>query len=222
MPQRTVLNITIAAATTNGIGASQTPAGAGNLTLAGSLTSGGTYTALDAAHQITIVTGADESAHSFTITGTDADGLAQTETMTGPNNTTGTSVNYYKTVTQISTNGAAGAALTVGTKSSIQTPTIQVNTRTSSVQITNAVIVTGTINYTLASTYDRIMNTPDINGQVTLYSQKATYINDPTIVTKTASYAALLATPAVAEKLTVNSYTSTPTIRWTIVEGYEQ
>ena len=64
--------------------------------LNGTLASGGTVT-LDVATQVTFTSASDYSLHGLTITGTDQDGAAQTELITGPNNTTVYSTKFYKT-----------------------------------------------------------------------------------------------------------------------------
>lgn len=97
----------------DGVCQSQTPSGAGNLTINGAQASGG-VASFTAARQITIASSSNISNRTFTITGTDAAGNVQVETITGPNNTTVTTTGYFKTVTQIAISGAAAGALTVG------------------------------------------------------------------------------------------------------------
>ena len=97
----------------DGVCTSQTPASAGNLTINGAQASGG-VASFTAARQITIASSSDISNRTFTITGTDAAGNAQVETITGPNNATVTTTGYFKTITQIAISGAAAGALTVG------------------------------------------------------------------------------------------------------------
>jgi flagellar hook-associated protein 2 len=63
---------------------------------------------------LTIASSNDLSSISFTITGTDIDGTALTEVITGPSaNGSVTSANIFKTVTQIASNGAA-AGVNIG------------------------------------------------------------------------------------------------------------
>lgn len=97
----------------DGVCTSQTPASAGNLTINGAQASGG-VASFTAARQITIASSSNISNRTFTITGTDAAGNAQVETITGPNNATVTTTSYFKTITQIAISGAAAGALTVG------------------------------------------------------------------------------------------------------------
>lgn len=99
------------AAVTNSVATSQTPAGAGNLTLTASTVTFGS----SAAQKITITSTSDISNRTFEITGTDVYGNALVETgLTGPNNGTVTSSLYFKSVTQIAISGAAAGALTAG------------------------------------------------------------------------------------------------------------
>ena len=64
--------------------------------------------------RVTITSSNDLSAVTFTITGTDIDGNALTENISGPASTTITTTNTFRTVTQISTNAAA-SSVEVGT-----------------------------------------------------------------------------------------------------------
>lgn len=81
--------------------------------LNGTLASGGTVT-LDVATQVTFTSASDYSLHGLTITGTDQDGAAQTELITGPNNTTVYSTKFYKTITSIQSTSPIGVNITVG------------------------------------------------------------------------------------------------------------
>ena len=102
------------AADTDGICASQTSgATAANLTINGAKASGGVAT-LDSARQITLITSANLSDKTFTVTGTDANGDTITESLTGPNNETVTTTKHFKTVTQIAFTAGTSGAMTVG------------------------------------------------------------------------------------------------------------
>jgi len=98
---------------TDAVCLSQTPSGAGNLTLNGVRVSGGA--AIFAGQRAVVITSsANLSARTLTITGTDGRGDALIETVTGPNGTTIRSKGLFATVTQIAIDAAAGGALTVG------------------------------------------------------------------------------------------------------------
>ena len=121
------------AADTDGICASQTTSAAANLTLNGALTAtingnsvyapsvSGTAATADGAwaRKIGITSDGNDSGITFTITGTDVNGKALSETVTGPNSTTVYSTNStaanFKTVTKIATSAATTGNITVGT-----------------------------------------------------------------------------------------------------------
>jgi hypothetical protein len=102
------------AADADGVCQSQTPAAGGvqNLTINGALSSGGVATFV-AARFITIASASDDSARTFTVTGTDVNGRVQTEVIAGPA-TTVTGTKYFRTVTQVSVDGNTAGAITVG------------------------------------------------------------------------------------------------------------
>ena len=99
---------------TDGLVDAETIGGAGDLTIDGSQ-SGAASSGLNSF--LTINSSNDLSSISFTITGTDIDGNALSETITGPSSSgTVTSTNIFKTVTRIQTDGSA-SSVNVGTKS---------------------------------------------------------------------------------------------------------
>ena len=63
---------------------------------------------------ITLYSSADNSGNTFTITGTDGNGDAQTEDLTGPNAGTVNSANKYLTITSIVSDGAIATDIQAG------------------------------------------------------------------------------------------------------------
>tara|TARA_Y100000114_G_C11759874_1_gene328939 strand:- start:2099 stop:2701 length:603 start_codon:yes stop_codon:yes gene_type:complete len=100
----------IAASTTSVAGA-QTLGGAGNMTLAGTAS---TFNGTNTASLVTFTSTGNISGVTFTVTGTDVNGDAQTEAVTGPNNTTVFSSKFFLTVTQIAASGAVGTNTSAG------------------------------------------------------------------------------------------------------------
>lgn len=144
----------------DGICQSQTPAAGGeqSLTLNGVLVSGGVYTAGDGANvgrQISITSGGNDSGRTFTVTGTDADGQSQTESINGPNATTVESSQYWGTVTAVTVDDDTAGAITVGTVDQLATKTIMLN-RHSDDGAHVQYDITGTISLTSQVTFDRI------------------------------------------------------------------
>lgn len=113
------ITISPVAADPDGIAQSQTPGAAGNLTINGALASGGVATIPQPAH-VTIASAGNDSARTFTVTGTDRYGNAITESITGPNATTVTGTKNFATVTQVAIDAAAAGAITVGNAASLE------------------------------------------------------------------------------------------------------
>jgi len=99
------------------ISQSQTPSGAGNLTINGAKASGGVAT-FNSARQVTITSAGDDQARTFTITGTDVNGFTFTEAVTGADTAAATSTKHFKTVTQIAVDDATAGAVTAGMNTS--------------------------------------------------------------------------------------------------------
>jgi VCBS repeat-containing protein len=99
------------------ISQSQTPSGAGNLTINGAKASGGVAT-FNSARQVTITSAGDDQARTFIITGTDVNGFTITEAVTGVDTAAATSTKHFKTVTQIAVDDATDGAVTAGMNTS--------------------------------------------------------------------------------------------------------
>jgi hypothetical protein len=113
-----VVPLTLQAA---GLAALQTTAGAGNLTLTagtGVTTSvdatGTTRYVLDTPRNITLTSGGNISAVTFTVSGYDVYGQAMTEAITGPNANTVGGNKAFKSITKVAVNGAVGTSTSVG------------------------------------------------------------------------------------------------------------
>ena len=110
--------ITAAAADTDGI---STAAAVGNnaaLTLGGALASGGSVT-FDSPRNVTILSGGDDSAISFTVAGTDESGTAATESITGADTGTATGTKFFATITSITAVGDPARNVSAGSGPSI-------------------------------------------------------------------------------------------------------
>ena len=103
--------VTVGTTATNAtlVSSSATVSSGNNLALVG----GGTVI-LSASRQITITSAGNDSDKTFTIMGTDADGNALTEVVTGANANVATSTNYFKTITSIDPSANPAGATTAG------------------------------------------------------------------------------------------------------------
>lgn len=92
---------------------SQSPGGAGNLTLQDPLG------VPDMPRNVTITSGGDDRTATFTVTGTDERGDAQTETITGANAGAATGTKYFASVSQIAISKASAGTVTAGSGTAI-------------------------------------------------------------------------------------------------------
>lgn len=165
------------------------------------------------AHPITILGNAatDHSAKTFTITGTDANDVAITNAIAGPNGVaTVTSTKRFKTVASVTVSATTGAdTFDIGWTALASTPWVALDTRTVPFGVgIGAVLVSGAANYDLEHTYDDI----DTNATV-----QVAY-NNATMAGKTASFDVGLTYPVRAVRLDINSHTA-GVMRFTVLQG---
>lgn len=182
----------------DGIALSQTPGGAGNLTLNGALVSGGVAT-LDAAQKVSITSVADETTKNFTITGTDPDGNALVETLAGGNITTVKTLGYFKTVSQVAVDAATVGAVTVGSGDEGATQTIPTDWRENPFELAIAVILTSgaTLTYAAQHTLDDVQDS----------SSALNWLTNDGLTGKTASDDGNVAFPVRGVRLIITAFT---------------
>lgn len=145
------------------IATSQTPAGAGALTLDGVAVSGGVAT-LGNQQYVTIVSGSNISNRTFAIVGTDKNDNALTETITGPNNGTASSTKSFYTVSSVTISGAAAGALTVGVSGLGDSPPVPLNLYSDPFNVSVGVTAVTSATYKLQYTFDNIQAATWPNG----------------------------------------------------------
>lgn len=212
---RQYIDIDLVDSDRDGIAAAQQLGGAGNLVLAGALTSGGVYTANDTddipvGRQVGIYSGGNLSALTFTVYGTSPDDETLAEDVTGPNGGQVETTNYFRTVTRVAVDGAVGSDVEVGLVDELITKRIPIGITTGDFAVGIGVVVGGTINFTVQNTYDNIYAT----------SPTITYFDISDLASKTANTAAGVTTPCTAVRLKVNSFTDTATIRINVLQNY--
>jgi len=167
------------------------------------------------AHTITIRndTATDHSGKTALITGTDADGYAQTETLALPGvSATVTSTMYFLTVTSVVPSATIGAdTMDIGWSAVAYGRTVPLNWRQQSFQTSLAVVITGTINVTVQHTFDYL----SANGNI----QSANWFPHATIASVTGNADGNYAFPAVATHLKINSVTNGATVKFYVVQG---
>ena len=143
----------------NGLFQDQTLGGAGNFTLNGAQVSDGKWTAGDGfRRQISFESTGNISGVTFTVTGylDSNENLLITEDVTGPNNSTVKTSNYFYSITQVAADGAVGTNTEAGPLDDAATDIIPLDQYRGSVAV--GVYVTGTINYTIQQTFADIQN----------------------------------------------------------------
>src|SRR3569623_1509483 len=111
------------------------------------------------AHLVSLSSTAILSAISMTLTGTDAEGRAQTEVVTGPNNTTVYGTKYIATLTSVSASATLGAnTMNVGFKDESVSPALPVSWRTNPFELGMAFDVSGTVNYTVQHCFENVLD----------------------------------------------------------------
>lgn len=155
------------------------------------------------AHPVVILGNAvtNHSAKTFTITGTDANDVAITNSIAGPNgNVTVTSTKRFKTVSSVTVDSTTGAdTFDIGWTALASTPWVPLDVRQCPFEVgIGAVLVSGSANYDLEHTYDDV----DTNAVV-----QVAY-NNATMAGKTASFDVGLTYPVRAVRLDINSHTS--------------
>ena len=134
-----------------------------SLTLDGALTSGGTFTSADGLGRrisITDTATTDQSGATFTITGTNANGQAISEDVTGPGSgATVVSTKYFYTVTSISiASGAGTGTVDVGTNGEAAGKIYPLNWRNDDRATVAIAGSTGTFQADIEETFDDVIS----------------------------------------------------------------
>ena len=150
----------------NGVVTAETPAGGVNLTLDGAYASGGVAT-FPFPTAVTFTSTSNLSTVTFTVIGTDAGGVYQTEAIVGPNNSTVTSTKTFKTVTDIAVAtvtvfttevvDAGGAAVGIGNGDWWP---LDIYTPNQATTISANILASGSATYSVQYTNEDIFNLP--------------------------------------------------------------
>lgn len=199
--------VTSNAASATSVAASQTPVGAINLTLTSATVSFGA----SSAQFVTIVSAADISNRTLTITGTNVYDQVISQALTGPNNATVTSTLAFKTVTNVAISGTAAGALTMGNSAYAEGLMYVADMDSNPFSIGFGCIITsGSPTFTIQHTFDNTIatgNSAGISGaSTTAYTYSSTsntWFNHPIVVSQTANTDGNYAFPVFAVRLTL-------------------
>lgn len=168
------------------------------------------------AHLI-IITPSGSISGSFTITGTDADGLPQTETLASDTTNAVTTTKYYKTVTEVLAATLGAETVDIGWTDDAVSPSFPLNWRQDQFHVSLGVDVTGTIDYTVQHTFDILH--PQENNVADPAPSTFKWWPHASLVGKTADTDGNYAFPVTATRLLINSLTAGATIDFHIVQG---
>ena len=179
----------LAAASATNIALSQSPGAAGNLTLNGSLVSGGVAT-LDTPRRVIVTSGGNDTGITFTAYGTDFAGYPLLAAVAGASGGAADFGVSFKTITRIAISAAAASTVTVGTNTVADSVPLNLDEFGFPV-VSLQVNVSGTVNYTVNSTIDDFTNPNWIQGTGGTASafSNATWVNssDSAVVSAMAS-----------------------------------
>lgn len=204
LPQ--IVTMVLATADDDGISLSQTPGAAGNLTITGAFASGGVAT-LPVARRVLITTASNESSKTITIYGTSDGYQAISESMAGPNATTGYTSRDFKTITRIAVSAAFIGAVKAGTNGIGSSPWQMINRNAQPVNVGIGCVVSGTVNYTIQWTYDNPMGA--YVGGNWVDSGVLTAMDDGILIGAAATGETSRSDPVQAWRLLINSGTGT-------------
>lgn len=191
----------------DGLAKAQAVASATTVVLDGDLIAGGSWATGDTlARLITILSSGDDQLITFTVAGTDINGVAQTDVITGVNNNTATGAAYFKTVTSITTSAAADANVSIGFAGDAETPWVPLNHYNSDAATVSVESIVGTLDVTVQSTFSDIQN-PDATVDwfpVTALSNVSADTRSP------------ITDHAACVRTIVNSYTNGAAFNWNI------
>ena len=194
--------VSMAAADADGVCQSQTPGGAGDLTINGALATGGVAT-MDVARHVSITSAGNDSGRTFTVTGTDRYGNTITEAITGPNATTVTGTKNFKTVTQVAIDDAAAGAITVGSADEAEGPWMQLDHYMTPFEVflDGRLVDSGNTTFEVQTTVDKVQG-------VGFTEDQAVAVADATFTAKTAAFQSKLTNPVQAVRLALSGHSA--------------
>lgn len=167
------------------------------------------------AHRLDIIdTGNDnQTTATYTITGTDSDGIDEIEDIAGPaGNATIETTKYFLTVTSITiASPVATSVIDVGTVDEATSKTVPLNYRHTEAA-TFSIDVTGTINYTVQETLAQIHTLSNPLAD-------SSWFNLSALASKTADLLAVGTVHTTAGRLVVNSYSTGAELQFTTMQA---
>lgn len=145
------IRLTIADGVDTAVALSQTAST--SYVLNGTLAVGGVVT-FDVPRHVKVTASGNETSNSWTIVGTNRQGEALTETATGLNGSTATTLRNFKTITSITQTATNAGNVWFGSADTLETAWIPLDHRTPHMSSVAVDVVSGTITFQVDKTYD--------------------------------------------------------------------
>lgn len=207
------ISMTHSDADDNGIAESQTLAAAGNLSLNGALVSDGVAVLCPYGTEraVIVYSTGNDTGITFTVYGVNASGNAVQQTVTGTNNSSVMTTRLFQKVTRVYASGQTASNVFVGTNAVLSSRWVALNTNLTPFNVGLAVNVTGTISYTVQTTYDNILETTAASPSAPELPIVPFAWNISALASKNSDLESSLSMPVTAVRLVLNSGTSSPT-----------
>jgi|TARA_Y100000310_G_scaffold74364_2_gene70566 hypothetical protein len=150
---------------------------------------------------VTITSAGDDTGDTFTVTGTDRQGLALTEGITGANAGVAAGTKNFKTVTKVASSGASAAGVTVGVDGTAESQWIPVGAYGGDFTIGLGVEQTDTATWDVEHTFDDVLVKGFVEADATVY-------NHDSLAAQSANADGNYAAPPVACRLAITAHTS--------------
>lgn len=195
------VTVSLASAVADGIAQSQTPVVGGNLTLNGSLVSGGvaTLTAVGIGRQVIITSGGNDTSRTFTIYGISPEGNAISEALAGASGAAAASNAMYSSVSRVTVDAATASTVTVGTNGVGASAMYAPDPYMAPFSIGIGCVVVGTVNYTVQHTFN------DVYSFATYAPASYTWFSNSGLSAKTSSADGNYAAPVAGIRLLLSS-----------------
>lgn len=212
--------LTVSAASANAVATSQTPAGAGNLTLTSAtvtLPNGGQRPSVTSA-------GADISNRTFTFTGTDRAGNPMSMSMTGP----GAGLRVIlpatmATITNVAISGVAAGAITVGYAAQADLNPLPLDTRSTPTNISltlQGFTGAGTPAATVRFTQSVVQDVVGLSGSRSTYNLgTVVWFNHATLVAQTAAATGNFDKPVAATSVFLDGNDQAASVDFIVLQG---
>lgn len=202
-----VASKSLASADTNGITTSSSYGAAGDIDLDGILVVDG-VAVLDTPRRVIVTPAGNETGRNFTFYGTIEGGAIVSQTVAGSNVAFGPDYDFA-TITRITVDAATASTIEIGTNTVGATRWIQPSVEMTPIQISLAVVVSGSVNFTVQYTYDQ----PNPRAwPVTLPVPIPLPWDLTALQNKTSNTASDIDVPIAAYRLQINSGTGTATL----------